>query len=223
MAADPGMLRNITQKLKESHVQLVAVSKTKPTTDILALYQEGQRDFGENYVQELVEKQPLLPPDIRWHFIGHLQSNKIKFIAPVVHLIHGIDSWKLLQAVNKEGAKINRKINCLLQLHVAAEETKFGLSQEEMFELLEHYTEWQEGSFVQVCGIMGMATFTDDVKQLRKEFREIKEIYDSAKEKYFYHDDAFQIISMGMSSDYEIAVQEGSNMVRIGSLLFGSR
>jgi pyridoxal phosphate enzyme (YggS family) len=174
-------------------------------------------------VQELVEKQPILPSDIRWHFIGHLQSNKIKFIAPFVYLIHGVDSWKLLQAINKECAKINRKIKCLLQVHVAMEETKFGLSQEELFDVLDKNAEWQEGTFVQVCGIMGMASFTEDQVQLKKEFHQLREIFDAAKEKYFYHEDSFNILSMGMSGDYEVAIEEGSTMVRIGSLLFGAR
>jgi pyridoxal phosphate enzyme (YggS family) len=214
---------SINQKLSAGKVRLVAVSKLKPESDILALYQAGQRDFGENYVQELIQKQPLLPQDIRWHFIGHLQSNKIKFIAPFVHLVHGVESWKLLNAINKEGAKINRKIKCLLQVHVAVEETKFGLSHEELFDLLDQNADWQEGSFVEICGIMGMASFTEDQEQLKKEFRRLREIFDTAKEKYFYHDDAFQILSMGMSGDYELAISEGSTMVRIGSLLFGSR
>jgi pyridoxal phosphate enzyme (YggS family) len=214
---------DITQQLSAGKVCLVAVSKLKPESDILALYQAGQRDFGENYVQELVQKQPLLPQDIRWHFIGHLQSNKIKFIAPFVNLIHGVESWKLLHAINKEGAKINRKIKCLLQVHVAVEETKFGLSHEELFDLLDQYTDWQEGSFVEICGIMGMASFTENQEQLKKEFHQLREIFDTAKEKYFYHDDAFQILSMGMSGDYELAIREGSTMVRIGSLIFGAR
>ncbi len=215
--------QRISQKLTAARVSLVAVSKLKPESDILALYEEGQCDFGENYVQELVHKQPLLPDGIRWHFIGHLQSNKIKFIAPFVYLIHGVDSWKLLQAINKEGVKINRKIKCLLQVHVAAEETKYGLSDSELFELLDRYAEWQEGSFVQICGIMGMASFTDDQEQLRKEFRQLKNIFDTAKEKHFYHDDDFTVLSMGMSGDYETAIEEGSTMVRVGSLLFGAR
>ena len=223
MSVNVEAYNTINQQLSAARVCLVAVSKIKPVSDILALYEAGQRDFGENYVQELVEKQPLLPSDIRWHFIGHLQSNKIKFIAPFVYLIHGVDSWKLLQAINKEGAKINRKIKCLLQVHVAVEETKFGLSQEELFDLLDKNAEWQEGTFVQVCGIMGMASFTDDQVQLRKEFHQLREIFDAAREKYFYHDDAFNILSMGMSGDYEVAIEEGSTMVRIGSLLFGAR
>jgi pyridoxal phosphate enzyme (YggS family) len=209
--------------VRQKRATLVAVSKTKPVSDIAALYESGHRDFGENYVQELTEKQPLLPGDIRWHFIGHLQSNKVKYIAPFVYMIHGVESLKLLREINKQGAKNSRKINCLLQLHVAKEETKFGLDETELNELLKEVSEADEMEFVQICGLMAMASFTDNMEQVRHEFKTVKRIFDSVKEKFFYHDDDFSQISMGMSSDYTIALEEGSTMVRVGSLIFGER
>jgi pyridoxal phosphate enzyme (YggS family) len=202
-------------------VTLVAVSKTKPVEDVQALYDLGQRDFGENYVQELTEKQPKLPADIRWHYIGHLQSNKVKYIAPFVHLIHGIDSFKLLKEVNKQAAKNNRIIDCLLQVHIAQEETKFGLDEKELHETITQSGN-EELKNVRVIGLMGMASFTDDMNKVRSEFRYLRSLFD----KYANLPAAnckLQILSMGMSSDYKIAIEEGSNMVRIGSLLFGSR
>ena len=199
---------------------LVAVSKTKPVEDILELYELGQRDFGENYVQELVDKQAQLPKDIRWHFIGHLQSNKVKYIAPFVHLIHGVDSLKLLREINKEAGKHNRVIDVLLQVYIAQEETKFGLDEAELQELLNtNGNELQEIKYVKICGMMGMASFSDDKQKVRAEFRYLKSVMDKFRDSY----SAINILSMGMSADYEIAMEEGSNMVRIGSLLFGER
>ncbi|WP_336514065.1 YggS family pyridoxal phosphate-dependent enzyme [Pollutibacter soli] len=211
------------QRLVSAHnATLVAVSKIKPVSDIKALYNQGQLDFGENYVQELDDKVRQLPGDIRWHFIGHLQSNKVKYIAPYVHLVHGVDSIKLLQTIDKEGRKINRKIKCLLQVHVAQEETKFGFSKDEVLQAL---AQWQntKTAFAEICGIMGMASFTEDEIQLRHEFRLLKSIFDEVRNHYFKDVDHFDTLSMGMSGDYKIALEEGSTMIRVGSLLFGSR
>ena len=205
---------SIRAQLAQQNVTLVAVSKTKPNEDIMALYELGQRDFGENYVQELVAKQQALPADIRWHFIGHLQSNKVKMIAPFVHLIHGVDSNKLLLEINKQGAKLNRNIGCLLQVYIAKEESKFGLDESEILEIATIQSTLHSLS---IRGMMGMASFTNDTEQVRKEFRSMYQI-----SKTFPFATA-PIISMGMSNDYPIAIEEGSNMVRIGSLLFGSR
>ena len=208
---------------KSKRVTLVAVSKTKPVADIEALYAMGQRDFGENYVQELVEKQAILPADIHWHFIGHLQSNKVKYIAPFVYMIHGVDSLKLLQTINRQGTMHNRKIRCLLQVHIAVEETKFGLDKTELVSLLNEVSGEHPLENVQICGLMGMASFSDDTQKVRGEFRVLKELFDEVKEKFFYHDEQFSELSMGMSGDYEIAIEEGSTLVRIGSLMFGAR
>jgi len=214
------LYEEISSELKEKNVTLVAVSKTKPVEDILELYQLGQRDFGENYVQELVDKQEQLPKDIRWHFIGHLQSNKVKLIAPFISLIHSVDTQKLLKEINKQALKNERIIDCLLQVHIAKEETKFGLDEEELKELLT--TDFVDGKNVSVKGLMGMASFTNDKKIVRKEFQSLKSIFDkySTLQTTNYK---LQTLSMGMSSDYKIAIEEGSNMVRIGSLLFGKR
>lgn len=211
-------------KLKHSlpaHVTLVAVSKKKPEASILEAYEAGQRDFGENYIQELCAKAPSLPPDIRWHFIGHLQSNKVKYIAPFVHLIHGIDSEKLLSEVNRQGAKHGRIINCLLQIHIAREESKFGFSREEALELVSGESLKNLGN-IRVAGLMGMATNTDDNGVISEEFRGLQKL----REEISHHrNHNFQpdILSMGMSGDYLLAIREGSNMVRIGSLIFGIR
>ncbi|BFG69660.1 YggS family pyridoxal phosphate-dependent enzyme [Sediminibacterium sp. KACHI17] len=216
MSIHSDVFKTISQELKEKKVTLVAVSKTKPVEDIEALYQLGQRDFGENYVQELVDKQASLPTDIRWHFIGHLQSNKVKYIAPFVHLIHGVDSLKLLKEIDKQAAKNNRIIDCLLQIHIATEETKFGMDQQELtaaMEQLEHFPN------VRVCGLMGMASFTDDQEKVRAEFKSLYDIFNTSGIGHL----PSAILSMGMSGDYKIAIEEGSNMVRIGSLLFGAR
>jgi PLP dependent protein len=203
-------------KLLGENIVLVAVSKTKPVESIQELYDLGHRDFGENYVQELEEKHSQLPKDIRWHFIGHLQSNKIKYIAPFVHLIHGIDSFKLLKEVDKQAKKINRTIDVLLQVHIAQEETKFGLDGNELDELLiANSNQLLKLENVNVCGLMGMASFTDDKEKIRTEFKYLKSLFD----KYA----KLQTLSMGMSSDYTIAMEEGTTMVRIGSLIFGER
>ncbi|MCZ2222729.1 MAG: YggS family pyridoxal phosphate-dependent enzyme [Chitinophagales bacterium] len=194
---------------------LVAVSKIKPVEDILALYQLGQKDFGENYVQELVDKQAKLPSDIRWHFIGHLQSNKVKYIAPFVHLIHGVDSLKLLKEINKQAIKYNRIIHCLLQVHIAQETTKFGFSFDELQEL----NIPKEFINISVDGLMGMASFSDDRALIRNEFKQLKNLFDKLKINH----PQFHTLSIGMSDDYTIALEEGSNMIRIGSLLFGKR
>lgn len=199
-------------------VVLIAVSKTKPVEDIKALYDLGQRDFGENYVQELVDKQPQLPADIRWHYIGHLQSNKVKYIAPFVHLIHGVDSFKLLKEISKQAQKHGRVINCLLQVHIAQEETKFGLDETELDALLVEVND-NPLQNIAIKGLMGMASFTEDLSKVRSEFKELKRLYDKVQLKLPQAD----ILSMGMSSDYKIAVEEGSTLVRIGSLLFGER
>ena len=204
------------------NVKLVAVSKTKPSETILEAYNAGQKIFGENKVQDLVQKQAELPKDIEWHFIGHPQSNKIKFIAPFVHLIHGIDSLKLLKIIDKEGLKNNRIVNCLLQFHIAKESTKFGLSLDEASEILAS-NEFQSLKNVEVVGVMGMATFTNDKNQIKNEFRVLNSIFNTLKNEYFSDVKNFREISMGMSDDYEIAVEEGSNLIRVGSKIFGAR
>ena len=206
----------ISRELAAKNVTLVAVSKTKPVEDIEALYALGQRDFGENYVQELVDKQASLPVDIRWHFIGHLQSNKVKYIAPFVYLIHGVDSLKLLKEIDKQAAKNNRIIQCLLQVHIASEETKFGMDEQELAEALSQLHLFPN---VKVCGLMGMASFSDDETKVRNEFKTLHQLLI----KSTISDPASAILSMGMSGDYTMAIEEGSNMVRIGSLLFGAR
>lgn len=208
----------ISKELSEKGVVLVAVSKTKPIEDILELYDLGHRDFGENYVQELVDKAEKLPKDIRWHFIGHLQSNKVKYIAGFVHLIHGVDSFKLLKEVNKQSEKQDRIIECLLQIHIAQEETKFGLDENEATELLKS-SELEELKNIEVSGLMGMASFTENIDVIKKEFEFLKTLFN----KFSQLNPGIKILSMGMSSDYKIANEEGSNMVRIGSLLFGER
>ncbi len=200
----------IKSELGKKHITLVAVSKTQSIDSILQLYELGQRDFGENYVQELVEKHKHLPSDIRWHFIGHLQSNKAKKIISFVHLIQTVDSLKLLQQLNKEAKNCNRNVNCLLQVHIAQEETKFGLNEVELSNVLENKFE-----SVSVCGLMGMGTLTNDVVKTREEFSFLKSLQDKIP--------AAKILSMGMSSDFKIAIEEGSTLVRIGSLLFGER
>lgn len=212
------------QKLKSeipSHVKLVAVTKTHPAEKILEAYNAGHKIFGENKVQELAKKQGQLPRDIEWHLIGHLQTNKVKYIAPFVSLIHSVDSMKLLQEINKQAAKANRIIDCLLQIHIAQEETKFGMSFAEAEELL-RADETAQLKNVRICGLMGMATLTEDEAQIRKEFRSLKKFYDA----FCLLPTAYcqlAVLSMGMSSDYKIAIEEGSNLVRVGSLIFGER
>lgn len=217
--------QQIATALSLKQVKLVAVSKTKPVADIFELYQLGQRDFGENYVQELAEKHLLLPHDIKWHFIGHLQSNKVKYIAPFVHLIHGVDSFKLLKEINRQGMKNHRVIECLLQIHIAQEETKFGLNEEELDELvrdLQQLDGTDQLLYVKVSGLMGMASFTNDAAKVRSEFKYLASLFDKYKnlQTSNFH---LQTLSMGMSADYKIAIEEGSNLVRIGSLIFGER
>ncbi len=206
-------ITNILLDLDEK-VQLVAVSKTKPTNYIFEAYQAGQRIFGENKVQELIEKSANLPDDIQWHMIGHLQTNKVKYIAPFVSLIHSVDSKKLLIEIDKRAKQHERVIHCLLQIHIAQESSKFGLSENEALELLE-----MKLANVSIDGLMGMATFTDNKQQIRSEFKSLKNTFEKAKRKFH----KLSILSMGMSGDYEIAIEEGSNMIRVGSSIFGSR
>jgi len=224
------LYEEISSELQQKNVTLIAVSKTKPVEDIFDLYELGQRDFGENYVQELIEKYRRLPKDIRWHFIGHLQSNKVKLIAPFVHLIHSVDSEKLLKEISKEAKKNNRIIDCLLEVYIAKEETKFGLDAREIEEIIirvsgknnkNNTNSQDENPFQNICikGLMGMASFTDNKEIVRREFHFLKSLFDKLKTK----NSELQTISMGMSADYKMAIEEESNMVRIGSLLFGKR
>lgn len=213
-------LNNVRSTIPEN-VTLIAVSKTKPVSDLQEAYDAGQRIFGENKALEMRDKYQELPKDIQWHFIGHLQTNKIKYIAPFVTLIHSIDSASLLEAVNKEAVKNNRVIDCLLQFHIAQEETKFGLDVEEAKTMIES-DNFKKLNNVRIVGVMGMATFTDDENQVRNEFKTLKNIFDTLKENYF-KDDSFKEISMGMSDDYPIAIEEGATMVRVGSKIFGAR
>lgn len=224
MAVNKEQFNELSKELARTGSTLVAVSKTKPVSDILQLYECGQRDFGENYVQELLEKQPQLPSDIRWHFIGHLQRNKVKYIAPFVHLVHGVDNFKLLEEINRQGELKGRVIPCLLQVHIAMEETKFGLSEQELMLLLETMDKHrQSGKFLNISlrGLMGMASFTENADLIRREFHGLKNLFD--KVQVLKGLEQFDILSMGMSSDYRLALEEGSTLVRIGSLLFGSR
>ena len=204
------------------NIKLVAVSKTKPNEDIMQAYESGHLAFGENKVQDLMAKAEVLPKDIEWHFIGHLQTNKIKYIAPFVSLIHAVDSWKLLKEINKQAKKNERVISCLLQFHIADEDTKFGLDMDGVLDILQHpsYTDLQN---TQIVGVMGMASFTSDQAQIQKEFSNLKKIFEDLKNRFFKDTDAFKEISMGMSADYQIAVQQGSTMIRVGSSIFGAR
>jgi PLP dependent protein len=205
-----------------TNTTLVAVSKTHSIERIMEAYEAGQRDFGENKVQDLVDKYEALPKDIRWHMIGHLQSNKVKYIAPFVHLIHGVDSFKLLQEINKHGQKNGRRISCLLQFHIAQEDTKFGLSLDEATAFLSS-PEYQTFDHVQLCGVMGMATFTENTAQIRSEFQSLQAIFHALKSTHFSAASEFKEISMGMSDDYPIAIEEGSTLIRVGSKIFGRR
>lgn len=215
-------LEHIKNSFVNPACQLIAVSKTKPIEDLKAAYQAGIRDFGENKVQEIQAKQPELPADTRWHMIGHLQSNKIKYIAPFVHLIHGVDSFKLLKEIDKQGKKIDRVIPVLLQIHIAEEESKFGFDEIEMEEMLAS-EEFKTLSHVKIRGLMGMATFTENQEQIRKEFRELKLLFEKLKNRPLPGFVQMEELSMGMSGDYQIAQEEGSTMVRIGSAIFGAR
>ena len=219
-----GIVENL-QLLKEQipgEVTLVAVSKTKPDEMILEAFHAGHRDFGENKVQDLVAKQERLPREIRWHMIGHLQSNKVKFLAPFVHMIHGVDSLKLFNVINREAEKQDRTIDCLFQVRIATEETKFGLTREELDNLLESEPYKAAGN-VRIRGLMGMATYTENSDQIRKEFQELKRIFEELKGSTFSGVTHFDQLSFGMSGDYRLAIEEGSTMVRIGSLIFGAR
>jgi pyridoxal phosphate enzyme (YggS family) len=205
-----------------AHVQLVCVSKFHSNESIQEAYLTGERIFGESKVQELCGKYESLPKDISWHFIGHLQTNKIKYIVPFVSLIHGVDSYKLLAEINKQAEKHNRRVNCLLQIHIAQEETKFGFSASELLETL-RAAEWKQLDHIQICGLMGMATYTDNKQQVRNEFRSLKSLFDQVKQEFFSNVAEFSEISMGMSDDYQIAIEEGSTLVRLGSSIFGNR
>jgi hypothetical protein len=203
-------------------VQLIAVSKTKPNSSILSAYNVGQRHFGENKVQELCDKWESLPKDIHWHIIGHLQTNKVKYIAPFIHLIHAVDSIKLLIEIDKQAKKHDRIISCLLQFHIAKEETKFGLSYSEATEILAS-TAYTSLENITIVGVMGMASFVEDEEQIVTEFNELAGIFKKLKETYFKNKDSFKEISMGMSGDYPLAIEAGSTMIRVGSTIFGSR
>lgn len=217
----PEQLEKIKNELPQ-HVKLIAVSKTHPVSVIMEAYNAGHKIFGENRVQELISKYDEMPKDIEWHLIGHLQTNKVKYIATFVSLIHSVDSLKLLSVIDKEAQKCNRVIDCLLQVYIASEETKFGLSADELHELLQN-PEFKQLQNVRVCGLMGMATFTDNMEQVRMEFRFLKKLFNEVKQTYFQNQPWFKELSMGMSNDYRIAIEEGSTMVRIGSNIFGHR
>lgn len=214
-------LQQVRKELTEK-VRLVAVSKFHPVEAIAEAYRAGQRIFGESKVQEMTAKYETLPKDIEWHFIGHLQTNKVKYIVPYVALIHGIDSYKLLAEVDKQAAKVQRTVPCLLQIHIAEEESKFGFSFDECREMLEA-GEWKSLSHVQLCGLMGMATYTSDTEQIAKEFCSIRNFFQEVKQKWFPQSDSFRELSIGMSSDYLQAMASGSTLVRIGSKIFGDR
>ena len=215
-------INNLKKETEASGVKLIAVSKTKPADVLMEAYNAGQRVFGENNVQEMVEKQQQLPNDIEWHLIGHLQSNKVKYIAPFISLIHSVDSLKLLQEIDKQAAKNKRIIDCLLQIYIADEETKFGLGFDEAIELLRS-EEFSALKNVRIIGLMGIATNTDSEKQIKDEFYELHTFFDGIKTSFFRKEDSFKELSIGMSADYKIAMGEGSTMVRVGSLIFGQR
>jgi len=219
-----GVVENL-HAIKEqvpAYVTLVAVSKTKPDEAIMEAYRAGHRDFGENKVQDLAAKQERLPDDIRWHMIGHLQSNKVKYLAPFVHMVHGVDSLKLLDVINREAEKNKRIIDCLLQVRIAREETKFGLTEEELLQLVSSDT-FRVLDHIRIRGLMGMATYTENSKQIREEFRQLKRIFERLKSRQFKEEERFDQLSCGMSDDFKLAIEEGSNLVRIGSLIFGPR
>jgi pyridoxal phosphate enzyme (YggS family) len=218
--------KNLTQIKSQlpAHVTLVAVSKTKPVADLIEAYNAGQRIFGENKIQEMTDKWEQMPKDIKWHMIGHVQTNKVKFMAEYVSLIHGVDSLKLLQEINKQAKKHNRVIDCLLQIHIAEEETKFGLDEDELDEILKQVqNDKSEFENIKIVGLMGMATFTENQNQIEKEFNHLKAIYDKLSKIPFTHNLKPNILSMGMSGDYQLAISCGSTMVRIGSSIFGTR
>ncbi len=219
MAINNDAYKKIKDELEPKQVKLVAVSKTKSVEDIIELYNQAQKDFGENYVQELTTKYEQLPKDIRWHFIGHLQSNKVKLIAPFISLIQSVDSKKLLTEIDKQAKKNNRVIDCLLQIHIAQEETKFGFDENELHKLFDENFKYEN---IRITGLMGMASFTDHLEKVKNEFKKLKALFDKYAQLSILNYQ-FSILSMGMSADYKIAIEEGSNMVRIGSLLFGKR
>jgi PLP dependent protein len=216
------MLTTILKELKPTGTRLVAVSKTKPPESILKLYEQGQRMFGENRVQEIVPKHEALPKDIEWHFIGRLQTNKVKYIAPFIHCIHSVDSLRLLEEIDKQAGKNGRIIGCLLQFYICDEATKHGMTIEEAETLLQS-ARFQALRNMRIGGVMGMATFTDDMVKIRQEFKNLKAIFEQLKKRYFQNSPHFREVSMGMSGDYQIAMEEGSTLVRIGTLLFGKR
>jgi pyridoxal phosphate enzyme (YggS family) len=223
MSVNLEVVDKLINELKPYNATLVAVSKTKPVEDILDVFNHGHDIFGENYVQELISKQAVLPETLNWHFIGHLQSNKAKLITPFVKLIHGVESLKLANEISKQGEKIDRKIDILLQIHIAREETKFGFDKSELLSILDGLS-MDSLPYVRIRGLMGMASFSDDTSQVRSEFKMLKQIYDQAQSQLRNEiKQDFDILSMGMSGDYKIALEEGSNMVRIGSAIFGSR
>lgn len=217
-----GNIEPLKAELDAAGVTLIAVSKTKPVEELMDVYETGQRAFGENQVQELVEKQEKMPADVEWHMIGHLQSNKVKYIAPFIHLIQSVDSLKLLQEIDKQAKKNKRVIDCLLQVYIADEETKYGLGFDEVVDLLR-----SEAFFtlknIRITGLMGIATNTDNEKQIKEEFYELKTFFDGIKLSFFRKEDSFRELSMGMTSDYKMAIENGSTMVRVGSLIFGKR
>ncbi|MEN5378668.1 YggS family pyridoxal phosphate-dependent enzyme [Sphingobacterium kitahiroshimense] len=215
-------LEAINLEVKALGVQLVAVSKTKPNEDIMEAYEAGQRVFGENLVQELVEKYESLPKDIEWHLIGHLQTNKVKYVASFVTLIHAVDSFKLLKEIDKQAAKNKRVIDCLLQVHIAEEDTKFGFDHAELIEMLRD-EEFLALKHVNIRGLMGIATNTENEKEIKEEFYELKSLYDGIKASFYRKNESFDTLSMGMSSDYKLAIEKGSNMIRVGSTIFGKR
>lgn len=216
-------IKGIQDSIGDRNCRLVAISKTKPASDIQAAYDAGLRDFGENKVQELAEKAEQLPQDIRWHMVGHLQRNKVKYIAPFIHLIHSVDSFKLLKEINKQAEKLGSTIQCLLQVHIATEDTKFGYSSEELFDLFES-EELYQLNYVHITGLMGMATFTEDREQIRDEFKSLRDVFEELKKSVPESKTVtLQELSMGMSNDYDIAMEEGSTLIRLGSTIFGAR
>ena len=215
-------IRSLKNETESIHVTLIAVSKTKSNDEILQAYHAGQRLFGENMVQELVEKFESLPKDIEWHLIGHLQTNKVKYIAPFISMIQSVDSLKLLQEIDKHAEKNKRVIDCLLQVYIADEETKYGLGFDELIELLRS-EEFASLQHIRIRGLMGIATNTENEKQLKDEFYELRTFFEGVKQSFFRKDSSFDTLSMGMSSDYKIAIENGSNMIRLGSTIFGQR
>lgn len=212
----------IKKEIGTTGVKLIAVSKTKPLESIMEAYETGQRIFGENTVQELVEKQEKLPKDIEWHLIGHLQTNKVKYITPFINMIHSVDSMKLLKEINKQALKYQRVIDCLIQLEIADEDTKYGMDLSEAIELLRS-AEYQELKNIRICGVMGIATLSDNPKITQEEFYELTTFFKGLKDTFFRNNSSFREISMGMSGDYKLAIEQGSTMIRLGSTIFGNR